>query len=92
VSGLVKLLHPHGEWTHGELREYLEFAGTAVQLATIAFVSNGSSSALAPLAFPERFHLPGIRLLEPSTGESLVSLTRAKWSRMEALVNGPAPL
>ena len=22
VSGLLKLLHPHGEWTHGELREY----------------------------------------------------------------------
>jgi ATP-dependent Lon protease len=26
VSGLLKLLHPHGEWAHGELREYLEFA------------------------------------------------------------------
>jgi ATP-dependent Lon protease len=26
VSGLIKLLHPHGEWTRGELREYLEFA------------------------------------------------------------------
>ena len=26
MSGLLKLLHPHGEWTHGELREYLEFA------------------------------------------------------------------
>jgi ATP-dependent Lon protease len=26
VSGLLKILHPHGEWTHGELREYLEFA------------------------------------------------------------------
>jgi ATP-dependent Lon protease len=26
VSGLLKILHPHGAWTHGELREYLEFA------------------------------------------------------------------
>ncbi|MFN3256265.1 MAG: protease Lon-related BREX system protein BrxL [Ilumatobacter sp.] len=26
VSGLVKILHPHGEWSHGDLREYLEFA------------------------------------------------------------------
>lgn len=26
VSGLMKILHPHGEWSHGELREYLEFA------------------------------------------------------------------
>src|SRR3954469_22406603 len=26
VSGLLKILHPDGEWTHGELREYLEFA------------------------------------------------------------------
>jgi ATP-dependent Lon protease len=26
VSGLIKLLHPHDEWTRGELREYLEFA------------------------------------------------------------------
>jgi ATP-dependent Lon protease len=26
VSGLLKILHPHGEWTQGELREYLEFA------------------------------------------------------------------
>lgn len=26
VSGYLKLLHPHGEWTHGELREYLELA------------------------------------------------------------------
>ena len=26
VSGLLKILHPHEEWTHGELREYLEFA------------------------------------------------------------------
>jgi ATP-dependent Lon protease len=26
VSGLVKLLHPHGEYTKEELREYLEFA------------------------------------------------------------------
>lgn len=26
VSGLLKILHPHGEWTHTELREYLEFA------------------------------------------------------------------
>ena len=26
VSGILKILHPHGEWTHGELREYLEFA------------------------------------------------------------------
>lgn len=26
VSGLLKILHPHGEWTRGELREYLEFA------------------------------------------------------------------
>jgi ATP-dependent Lon protease len=26
VSGLLKILHPHGEWTHSELREYLEFA------------------------------------------------------------------
>lgn len=25
VSGLLKILHPHGEWTHSELREYLEF-------------------------------------------------------------------
>jgi ATP-dependent Lon protease len=26
VSGLLKLLHPHGEWSRTELREYLEFA------------------------------------------------------------------
>lgn len=26
VSGLLKILHPHDEWSHGELREYLEFA------------------------------------------------------------------
>lgn len=26
VSGILKILHPHGEWSHGELREYLEFA------------------------------------------------------------------
>ncbi len=26
VSGLLKILHPDGQWTHGELREYLEFA------------------------------------------------------------------
>lgn len=26
VSGLLKILHPHGEWTHGELRDYVEFA------------------------------------------------------------------
>jgi len=26
VSGLLKLLHPHGEWTRAELRDYLEFA------------------------------------------------------------------
>jgi len=26
VSGLIKLLHPHDEWTRGELRDYLEFA------------------------------------------------------------------
>ena len=26
VSGILKILHPHGQWTHGELREYLEFA------------------------------------------------------------------
>jgi ATP-dependent Lon protease len=26
VSGLLKILHPHGEWTRGELREYLELA------------------------------------------------------------------
>lgn len=26
VSGLVKILHPHGEWSHGDIREYLEFA------------------------------------------------------------------
>jgi ATP-dependent Lon protease len=26
VSGLLKLLHPHGEWTRAELREYLELA------------------------------------------------------------------
>lgn len=26
VSGLLKILHPHGEWGHGDLREYLEFA------------------------------------------------------------------
>lgn len=26
VSGLLKLLHPHGEWTRGELRDYLELA------------------------------------------------------------------
>ena len=25
VSGLLKILHPHGEWSHGDLREYLEF-------------------------------------------------------------------
>jgi ATP-dependent Lon protease len=26
VSGLLKILHPHGEWSRAELREYLEFA------------------------------------------------------------------
>jgi ATP-dependent Lon protease len=26
VSGLIKLLHPHDEWTRSDLREYLEFA------------------------------------------------------------------
>ena len=26
VSGLLKILHPHGKWSHGDLREYLEFA------------------------------------------------------------------
>ncbi|MCY3889193.1 MAG: protease Lon-related BREX system protein BrxL [bacterium] len=26
VSGLLKIIHPHGEWTRAELREYLEFA------------------------------------------------------------------
>ena len=26
VSALLKILHPHGEWTRSELREYLEFA------------------------------------------------------------------
>jgi len=26
VAGLLKILHPHGEWTRVELREYLEFA------------------------------------------------------------------
>lgn len=26
VSGLIKILHPHGEWSHGDLRQYLEFA------------------------------------------------------------------
>ncbi len=26
VSGLLKLLHPHGDWTRAELREYLEWA------------------------------------------------------------------
>jgi ATP-dependent Lon protease len=26
VSGLLKIIRPNGEWTHGELREYLEFA------------------------------------------------------------------
>jgi ATP-dependent Lon protease len=26
VSGLLKILHPHGEWTRGDVREYLEFA------------------------------------------------------------------
>ncbi len=26
VSGLLKIIHPHGEWTLAELREYLEFA------------------------------------------------------------------
>ena len=26
VSGLLKILHPNGEWTRAELREYLEFA------------------------------------------------------------------
>ena len=26
VAGLLKLLHPHGEWTRAELREYLELA------------------------------------------------------------------
>jgi ATP-dependent Lon protease len=26
VSGFLKLLHPHGEWTRAELREYLEWA------------------------------------------------------------------
>lgn len=26
VSGLLKLLHPHGEWTRSEVREYLEWA------------------------------------------------------------------
>lgn len=26
VSGLLKILHPHGEWTRAELREYMEFA------------------------------------------------------------------
>jgi ATP-dependent Lon protease len=26
VSGLLKILHPDGQWTHGELRAYLEFA------------------------------------------------------------------
>ena len=26
VSGFLKILHPHGEWSRGELREYLEFA------------------------------------------------------------------
>lgn len=26
VSGLLKILHPHGEWTRAELRGYLEFA------------------------------------------------------------------
>ncbi len=26
VSGLLKILHPHGEWTRSELREYFEFA------------------------------------------------------------------
>lgn len=26
VSGLLKILHPHGEWSHGDLRDYLEFA------------------------------------------------------------------
>ncbi|MFN0154672.1 MAG: protease Lon-related BREX system protein BrxL [Gaiella sp.] len=26
VSGLLKILHPNGQWTHSELREYLEFA------------------------------------------------------------------
>jgi ATP-dependent Lon protease len=26
VSGLLKILHPHGVWTRSELREYMEFA------------------------------------------------------------------
>lgn len=26
VSGLLKILHPHGEWTRAELREYVELA------------------------------------------------------------------
>lgn len=26
VSGLLKILHPHGRWTRSELRDYLEFA------------------------------------------------------------------
>jgi ATP-dependent Lon protease len=26
LSGMLKLLHPHGDWTRAELREYLEFA------------------------------------------------------------------
>ncbi|MCZ7537833.1 MAG: protease Lon-related BREX system protein BrxL [Acidimicrobiia bacterium] len=26
VSGLLKILHPHGEWTRSDVREYLEFA------------------------------------------------------------------
>lgn len=26
VSGFLKILHPHGEWSHGHLREYLELA------------------------------------------------------------------
>lgn len=26
ISGLLKILHPDGQWTHAELREYVEFA------------------------------------------------------------------
>jgi ATP-dependent Lon protease len=26
VSGMLKIVHPHGEWTRSELREYIEFA------------------------------------------------------------------
>jgi Lon-like protease BrxL-like, ATPase domain len=88
VCGLLKILHPHGEWSGGELAEYLELAFGGRRLA-IRFARHAGhwGQLKAPLASNRGSRLRAMTLGAGSLLSGSRVVTSSSTSRSSALLS-----